>query len=212
MGETTTLVKMAEAPASTPRILYDLERNLHRIAYGFVDRYGVTEEDSYLKQIALEIYIYLRQTQTYDSLGETTNPTVDQGLEYEHVAGIDEALDGHLDITFSIVGDHEWNTKLHKCGQCHTRRFWKIQSLTRHLMWHMFPVVSKPPNDDDKVTFDASHDWLYQFKEKYLWPDNLYTNLIEGMSEAGDSSDSSDDSLPDLDIKHENQDEDMYFL
>ena len=203
---------MAEAPASTPRIIYDLERILFRIAYGFVSNYGVTESDSYLKQIANEIYIYLRQTQTYDPQGETTNPTVDKGLHYEHAAGTDEALDGHLDQTFRMLSDSEWNTKLIKCSQCNTRRFWKRQALTRHLIWHMFPVVSKAPNDDDKLSFEATHDWLYEFKEKYLWPENLYTNLIEGMSEAGYSSDSSDDSLPDLDIKHEDQDEDMYFL
>ena len=193
MGETTTLVKMAEAPASTPRILYDLERNLHRIAYGFVCNYGDTADDSYLKQIAMEIYIYLRQTQTYDPQGETTNPTVDQGLEYEHAAGIDEALDGHLDHTFRMLSDQEWNSKLHKCSQCNTRRFWKRQALTRHLIWHSNPVVAKAPNDDDKFHFEATHDWLYQFKEKYLWPENLYTNLIEGMPPPGDSSDSSDD-------------------
>ena len=52
----------AEAPASTPRIVHDLERILYRIAYGFVYNYGVQESDSYLKQIANEIYVYLRQT------------------------------------------------------------------------------------------------------------------------------------------------------
>ena len=98
----------AEAPASTPRIVHDLERILYRIAYGFVYNYGVQESDSYLKQIANEIYIYLRQTGMYDPQGETNSPDVDKGLFYEHAPGCDEALDGHLGKTFDMIcSDYE---------------------------------------------------------------------------------------------------------
>ena len=52
--------EMAQAPAEIPRIILDLEQILFRIVHGFVSNYGVEESDSYLKQIANEIYIYLR--------------------------------------------------------------------------------------------------------------------------------------------------------
>ena len=55
---------MAEVPGPIPRIIDDMDQILHKIAYGFVYNYSVTESDSYLKQIANEIYIYLRQTQS----------------------------------------------------------------------------------------------------------------------------------------------------
>ena len=109
-------LEMAQAPAPIPRIIHDMERSLYRIAYGFVYSHGVEESDSYLKQIANEIYIYLRQTQTYDPQGETTNPEVDKGKQYEHVAGIDEGLDCHQD-PFHMPGRHSGK----KCGQCNTR-------------------------------------------------------------------------------------------
>ena len=103
----------------------------------------------------------------------------------------DDGLDGHLWKTFDMIcPDYEWDS-LHKCCTCNTRRFCREQALTWHLIWHSNPVVAKAPNDDDKVHFEATHKWLYQFKAKYLWPDNLYTNLIEGMPSSGDSSDSS---------------------
>ena len=89
-------LEMAQAPAPIPRIIHDMERNLYRIAYGFVYSHGVEESDSYLKQIANEIYIYLRQTQTYDPQGETTNSEVDKSKQYEHVAGTDEGLDAGM--------------------------------------------------------------------------------------------------------------------
>ena len=170
-----------------------MERILFRIVYGFVSNYGVTESDSYLKQIANEIYIYLRQTQTYDPQGETTNPEVDKGLYYEHVAGTDEALDGHLDKTFdTILHNAQWES-LYKCSLCNKRRFWRKQNRTRHLIWHSYPVVSKAPNDDDELNFEATHDWLYQFKKNYLWPQRLHRNLVQGMpSPTGSSVDSSD--------------------
>ena len=82
-------LEMAQAPAPIPRIIHDMERSLYRIAYGFVYSHGVEKSDSYLKQIANEIYIYLRQTQTYDPQGETTNPEVDKGKLYEHATGTD---------------------------------------------------------------------------------------------------------------------------
>ena len=82
--------EMAQAPAESPRIIHDLERIFFRIVYGIVSNFGVEESDKYLKQIANEIYIYLRQTQTYDKYGETTNPEFDKSLYYEHVAGTDE--------------------------------------------------------------------------------------------------------------------------
>ena len=173
-----------------------MERKLYRIAYGFVYNYGVTESDSYLKKLANEIYIYLRQTQTYDPQGETTNPEVDKGLYYEHVAGTDEALDGHLEKTFDkILTDSQWN-RLLKSSQCNTRSFWRRQALIWHLIWHTYPVVSKAPNDDDEINFEATHDWLYQFKQKFLWPHGLYTNLIVGMPSPSGSSLTSVEDLP----------------
>ena len=126
---------MAEAPAPIPRIIHDKEHCLYRIAYGFVYSHDVEESDSYLKKIANEIYIYLRQTQTYDPQGETTNPAVDKGKLYEHVAGTDEGLDGHQD-PFDMSGSQ------YTCGQCNTRTFCRSQNLVRHLMWHMYPVVA----------------------------------------------------------------------
>ena len=100
-----TAPEMAQPPAERPRIIHDLERNLLRIIYGFVSNYGVEESDTYLKKIATEIYVYLRQTQTYDKYGDTINKQFDKGENYEHVAGIDEALDGHMDKTFNMVMD-----------------------------------------------------------------------------------------------------------
>ena len=159
-----------EVPAHIPRIIHDMERILDRIVYGFVSNYGVEESDSYLKQIANEIYIYLRQTQTYDPQGETTNPEVDKGLYYEHVAGTDEALDGHLDRTYDIImNETEW-ASLYKCSLCNKRKFWSKQNRTLHLFWHSYPVVSKAPNDDDELNFEATHDWLYQFKKNICGP------------------------------------------
>ena len=182
-----------EVPAHIPRIIHDMERILDRIVYGFVSNYGVEESDSYLKQIANEIYIYLRQTQTYDSQGETTNPEVDKGSYYEHVAGIDEALDGHLDRTFDIMmNETEW-ANLYKCRLCNKRKFWSKHYLTLHLFWHSYPVVSKAPNDDDEVNFEATHDWLYQFKKKYLWPKGIHRNLVPGMPSPQASSMTSSD-------------------
>ena len=182
-----------EVPAHIPRIIHDMERILDRIVYGFVSNYGVEESDSYLKQIANEIYIYLRQTQTYDSQGETTNPEVDKGLYYEHVAGIDEALDGHLDRTYgTMMNEEEW-AALFKCGLCNKRKFWSNHYLTLHLFWHSHPVVSKAPNDDDEVNFEATHDWLYQFKKKYLWPKGIHRNIVPGMPPPQPSSNTSSD-------------------
>ena len=188
--------EMAQAPAESPRIIHDLERIFFRIVYGIVSNFGVEESDKYLKQIANEIYIYLRQTQTYDKYGETTNPEFDKGLYYEHVAGTDEALDGHLDKTFDIFGlvcdTTRWDN-LYKCSLCNKRRFCRKQNLTRHLIWHSYPVVSKAPNDDDELNFEATHEWLCQFKKNYLWPVQIHRNLEHGMpSPNGSSVDSSD--------------------
>ena len=94
---------MAVAPASTPRILYDLERILYCIADGFLSNYKATEIDSYLTQIANEIYIYLRHSKSYDPQGETTNPQVDKALQYEHAPGSKEALDSHLGKTYGLI-------------------------------------------------------------------------------------------------------------
>ena len=190
----------AEAPASTPRIVHDLERILYRIAYGFVFNYGVQESDDYLKQIANEIYVYLRQTGTYDPQGETNSPDVDKGLLYEHAPGTDEALDGHLEHTFNFPATDVQMAALFKCIQCDSRRFYHQQNLTRHLIWHSNPVVEKSPNDDDKLNFEATHTWLYQFKEKYLWPRDLYKNLIVGMPSPSGSSLTSVEDLPVLNL------------
>ena len=80
-------------------------------------------------------------------------------------------------------------------SQCNTRSFWRRQALTWHLIWHTYPVVSKAPNDDDEINFEATHDWLYQFKKKYLWPDGLYTNLVGMPSPTGSSVYSEDFSM-----------------
>ena len=184
---------MAEAPASTPRIIYDLERILFRIAHGFVYNYNVQESDSYLKQIANEIYIYLRHSKSYDPQGETTYPQVDKGLKYEHAPGSEEALDSHLGKTFDLIDpDYEWDM-LHKCRICNTRRFVRDYNLTRHFIWHSYPVVVKAPNDDDDINFEATPHWVNQFKKKYLWPRGKYTNVSVGKPSPSDSSISSED-------------------
>ena len=177
-------LEMAQEPAPIPRIIHDMERILYKIAYGFVYSHGVTESDSYLKQLTNEIYIYLRQTQTYDPQGETTNPAVDKGKLYEHVAGTDEGLDGQQGPShFDMPGTQ------YTCGQCNTRTFCKSQNLVQYLVWQMNPVVEKAPNDPDELNFEATHTWLYQFKKKYLWPERPYRNLVHDMSSSWDTSD-----------------------
>ena len=57
-------------------------------------------------------------------------------------------------------------------------------------------MVEKSPNDDDKLNFEATHTWLYEFKQKYLWPHDLYTNLIAGMPSPSGSSLTSVEDLP----------------
>ena len=183
-----TAPEMAQPPAERPRIIHDLERNLFRIIYGFVSNYGVEESDTYLKKIATEIYVYLRQTQTYDKYGDTTNNQFDKGEHYEHVAGIDEALDGHMDISFNMVMDASLWTNLFKCSLCNKRRFFCKQNLYRHLSWHSNPVVSKAPDDEDELNFEATDEWLCQFKKKFLWPMEMHMEVEDGMPAPNGSS------------------------
>ena len=183
-----TAPEMAQPPAHRPRIIHDLERNLLRIIYGFVSNYGVEESDTYLKKIATEIYVYLRQTQTYDKYGETTNNQFDKGKHYEHVAGIDEALDGHLDRTFDMVEDVSLWTNLNNCRLCNKRRFYHKQNLFGHLIWHSNPVVSKAPDDEDELNFEATDEWLCQFKKKFLWPMEMHMEVEDGMPAPNGSS------------------------
>ena len=56
-------------------------------------------------------------------------------------------------------------------------------------------MVEKSPNDDE-LNFEPTHTWLYTFKEKYLWPKDLYTNLIAGMPSPSGSSLTSVEDLP----------------
>ena len=142
------------------------------------------KSDSYLKKIANEIYMYLRETQTYDPQGETLNPAVDKGKLYEHVAGTDEGLDGQQGpYHFDMPGTR------YTCAQCNTRTFCKSQNLVLHLVWHMNPVVEKAPNDPDEINFVATDTWLYRFKEKYLWPEGLYRDPVHDMSASRDIDD-----------------------
>ena len=84
-------------------------------------------------------------------------------------------------------------TKISNCVLCNKRRFVRRQNLIRHLIWHAYPVVSKAPNDDDELNFEATHEWLCQFKKNYLWPVQIHRNLEHGMpSPNGSSVDSSD--------------------
>ena len=57
-------------------------------------------------------------------------------------------------------------------------------------------MVENSPNDDDELNFEPTHTWLYIFKEKYLWPKDLYTNLIAGMLSPSGSSLTSVEDLP----------------
>ena len=177
-------LEMAQAPATIPRIITDMERCLYRIAYGLVWSHGVEEDDSYLKDLANEIYIYLRKTQTYDPQGKTINPAVDKGELYEHIAGTDEGLDGQF-------GPYHFDMPAtrYTCTQCNTRTFCKSQNLVLHLVWYMNPVVEKAPNDPDELQFVATDTWLYRFKEKYLWPEGLYINPVRDLSASRDIDD-----------------------
>ena len=185
-----TAPEMAQPAAQRPRIIQDLERNLFRIIYGFHSMYGVKESDTYWKKIATEIYVSLRQTQTYDKYGDTTNKQYDKGQNYEHVAGIDEALDGHMDITFNMVTvtDASLWKNLYKCSLCNKRRFYRKQNLYRHLDWHSNPVVSKAPNDEDELNFEPTDEWLCQFKKKFLWAMKIYMEVEDGMPAPNGSS------------------------
>ena len=194
---------MAVARASTPRILDDLERILFCIAAGFPSNYKATEIDSYLTQIANEIYMYLHHSKSYDPQVEPTNPEVDTALQYEHAPGSEEALDSHLGKTFGLIDpDFEWD-KLHKCSICKTRRFVSIYNLQRHLTWHMSPeLVVKAPNDDVDINFEATPHWVNQFKKKYLWPRGKYTNVSACLTSVSNNPSPSDSSIsserPDL--------------
>jgi len=187
---------MAVARASTPRILADLERILFCIADGFPSNYKATEIDSYLTQIANEIYIYLRHSKSYDPQVEPTNPEVDTALQYEHAPGTEEALDSHLGKTFGLIHpDIDWD-KLHKCSICKTRRFVSIYNLQRHLTWHMSPeLVVKAPNDDVDINFEATPHWVNQFKKKYLWPRGKYTNVSASLTSVSNKPSPSDSSI-----------------
>ena len=192
---------MAVARASTSSILDDLEQHLFCIADGFPPNFKTTELDSYLAQIANEIYIYLRHSNTYDPQGETTNPEVDTARPYEHAPGTEEALDIHLGKTFGLT-DFEWE-KLHKCVVCKTRRFVSIYNLQRHLTWHMEPeLVVTAPNDDDDINFEATPDWVNQFKTKYMWPRGKSTNVSASLTSVSNNPSTSDSSIsserPDL--------------
>ena len=169
----------------TPRILSDLERIIYRMLYA-MNLDGVHLDDSYLKKLSNEIYIYLRQTKTYDPQGESINPLVDKGKFYEHAAGTDPALDFHLEWTFGVMNKTQWDN-LFKCNQCELTEFKHAQNLVRHLFWHSDPVVSRDPNDDDEVKFEVSHEWLFQYKKDFLWPEDIYKNIL-GIDTSSDSS------------------------
>ena len=57
-------------------------------------------------------------------------------------------------------------------------------------------VKNSPNEDDDELNFEPTHTWLYAFKEKYLWPKDLYTNLVAGMPSPSGSSLSSVEDFP----------------
>ena len=98
----------------------DLERIFYRMLYAMhLD--GVHLDDSYLKKLSNEIYIYLRQTKTYDPQGECINHLVDKGKFYEPAAGTDPVLDFHLKWSFGVMNKTQWDN-LFRCNQCELRQ------------------------------------------------------------------------------------------
>ena len=162
---------MASSQQITPRIIRDMEQNLFRIVYA-MGQEGEFISDSYFKKLANEIYIYLRQTKTYNPNGDRRTSGFNKGTFYEHVARTDGGLDLHLDITFGHMSQRQW-CNLFKCNLCEVRYFKRAQNLVRHLFWHAMPVVSRDTTDAD-LKFEASNEWLLQFKKDFMWPKIMY--------------------------------------
>ena len=90
---------MVSPQHKNPRIIFHMEKNLYRVVY-VMGQEGEFISNSYFKELANEIYIYLRQTNTYNPNGDRRTSGFNKGTFYEHFACTDGGLDIHLDTIF----------------------------------------------------------------------------------------------------------------